>query len=316
MGSRIRAVLAATALASCCALAVATSAPAYTLPPAGGQFDYQIGGPYTPDRAVRVVSRDRLVRPVDGVGGIYDVCYVNAFQAQPNEPGNPRIGDLAWFEANHPTLLLRGRSGSYVTDDSWGEVLLDTRTSTKRTQIAAILSAWFDRCKADGFEAIEPDNLDSWTRSDDPDTRAYDELLTQSNNLALMRLMVADAHGATVGSDTSGLAIAQKNTSEIAPQLDSYGYDFAIAEECQLYSGSSTTIRECVDFQTHYGNLVYEIEYTDNELTYPGDDPDYPSGGTGFYDDACRARGASISVILRDRFVTPPSDPDYHYEAC
>lgn len=36
----------------------------------------------------------------------------------------------------------------------------------------------------------------------------------------------------------------------------------------------------------------------------------------GFYDDACRARGASISVIQRDRYVTPAGDPDYHYRAC
>lgn len=314
MGSRtrIRAGVVAAAVAGVCAL-VPSAASAYTLPPANGQFDYQIGSPYTPDTAVRVVSRDRLATPASGK---YNVCYVNAFQAQANDPGNPRIGDLAWFQANHPTLLLRGADGRYVVDTDWNEVLLDTRTSTKRTTLIGILGAWFDRCKADGFDAIEPDNLDSWYRSDDPSTARYAELLTESNNVAVMRGMATEAHNATVGSDRSGLAIAQKNTGEIAPTLDAAGYDFAIAEECQLYSGSSTTIRECDDFMSAYGSLVYEIEYTDNEPLYPGDDPDYPLGGTGFYADACRARGASISVIQRDRYVTPSSDPDYHYRAC
>lgn len=312
--NRLRAAALAAVTTVTCALG-AGAAQAYTLPPADGQFDYQIGAPYTPLSTVRVASRDRLVSPVDAPGrSVYDVCYVNAFQAQPNEPGNPRIGDLAWFEANYPTLLLRGSRGSYVVDEDWGEVLLDTRTSAKRTTLAGILGAWFDRCKADGFDAIEPDNLDSWTRSDDPDTSAYDELITRSQNLALMRLMATEAHTATVGSDTSGVAIAQKNTSEIASQLKSYGYDFVIAEECQLYTGDYGL--ECDDFIHYYRNLVYEIEYTDNEPLYPGDDPDYPRGGTGFYADACRARGASISVILRDRQVTPYGDPAYRYSYC
>ncbi|ADB53302.1 endo alpha-1,4 polygalactosaminidase [Conexibacter woesei] len=300
MGSRLRAAVAAAALLGVCTVG-STAAQAYTLPPANGQFDYQIGAPYTPVAAVRVVSRDRLVSPVDPPGrAVYDVCYVNAFQTQPAE--------VEWWRLNYPTLLLRDSSGNYVIDGEWNEILLDTRTSAKRTTLVGILGAWFDRCKADGFDAIEPDNLDSWDRSRG--------LITRANNLAVMRAMATEAHTATVGTDRSGVAIAQKNTSEIAPQLDGYGYDFVIAEECQLYSGSSTTIRECVDFQTYYGNLVYEIEYTDNEPLYPGDDPDYPSGGTGFYADACRARGASISVILRDRYVTADTHPDYVYRAC
>ncbi len=153
-------------------------------------------------------------------------------------------------------------------------MLLDTRTSAKRTTIAGILGSWFDRCKADGFDAIEPDNLDSWTRSDDPDTSTYDELITKSQNLALMRLMATEAHTATVGCDTSGVAIAQKNTSEIASQLKSYGYDFVIAEECQLYTGEYGL--ECDDFIHYYRNLVYEIEYTDNEPLVPGRGPRLP----------------------------------------
>lgn len=305
MKSRIRAAVAAAALAGVCAVG-AGSAQAYTLPPAGGQFDYQIGGAYTPDPAVRVVSRDRTAAPVTGK---YNVCYVNAFQTQPAE--------VDWWRANYPTLLLRDSRGRYVVDGEWNEILLDTRTRAKRTTLVTILTAWIDRCKADGFQAIEPDNLDSWYRSDDPNLPGEEDyLLTPANNLAVMRAMATAAHSATVGTDRSGVAIAQKNTGEIAYELrEEYGYDFVIAEECQLWGGEFG--RECDDFLEYYGNLVYEIEYTDNEPFYPGEDPDYPRGGTGsFYDDACSARGADISVILRDRQVTPAGHVDYHYEAC
>jgi hypothetical protein len=51
-----------------------------------------------------------------------------------------------------------------------------------------------------------------------------------------------------------------------------------------------------------YGDEVYEIEYTDNPRSA--------------YTKACRRRGATISVILRDRNVTTPSSRHYRYEAC
>ncbi len=256
----------------------AGAAQAYTLPPADGQFDYQIGGAYTPLSTVRVVSRDRTVAPATGK---YNVCYVNTFQTQPDE--------VAWWRANYPTLLLRNSSGAYVIDGEWNEILLDTRTAAKRTTLNDIFRTWFARCKADGFDAIEPDNLDSWDRSRN--------LITKANNVALMRLFVPTAHAAD-------LAIAQKNTSEIAG--DGLGFDFAIAEECQVYTGEFG--RECDDFVHYYGNLVYEIEYTDNQRS--GD------GGLGWYNAACRARGASISVILRDRQVTPFGNAAYRYSYC
>ena len=291
MNSRIRAVALGAALLGLLAFGAGTAQavdPPRALPPADGQFDYQIGGPYTPLSSVRVVSRDRLVSPVDPPGrAVYDVCYINAFQTQPD--------DITWWEANYPDLLLRGSRGSFVIDGAWGENVLDTRTATKRTRLIAILDSWIRRCAADGFDAIEPDNLDSWTRSDDPDTGAYDELLRQADNLVVMQAMARSAHAA-------GLAIAQKNTSEIATDLHGYGYDFVIAEECQRYTGSLPRTRECDDFLALYGNLVYEIEYTDYAVSV--------------YNNACTARGSRISVIRRDRNVVPRGRAAYRYSYC
>ncbi|WP_137022962.1 endo alpha-1,4 polygalactosaminidase, partial [Streptomyces albus] len=86
------AALAATGLLLAAAQTSSTAAPAgtapvvenhavqdVTLPPAHADFDYQIGGAYTPPKGVKAVSRDHTAKPADG---LYNICYVNAFQAQ------------------------------------------------------------------------------------------------------------------------------------------------------------------------------------------------------------------------------------------
>lgn len=211
------------------ALALAT---ALALPPAHGGFDYQLGGAYPPSPGVTVVTRDRSDAPASG---IYSICYVNAYQTQPDAD--------AWWRAEHSPLLLRDAHGHEVTDPGWpGEILLDTRSRTTRSALARIVGDWIADCGRRGFQAVEPDNLDSWTRS-----RA---LLTMAGNVALARLLVAQAHSA-------GLAIAQKNAVELAGSRRSIGFDFAVSEECQVYD-------ECGAYLAAYGREVYEIEYSDN----------------------------------------------------
>jgi hypothetical protein len=249
---------------------LSAQAATVTLPPVNGQFDYQIGGVYTPLASVAIVDRDRLASPV---AGKYNICYVNAFQTQP--------GEKAFWMQQHPELLLK-KNGAYVTDPQWkDEYILDTSTAAKRDGIATIVNGWIDGCATKGYQAIEPDNLDSWTRSKN--------MMTMSNNVAMATLLATHAHA-------KGLAIAQKNT----PDLGSVGhstvkFDFAMAEECQFYT-------ECDAYTGPYGNNVIEIEYTDNARSA--------------YTDACAAQGKSISVILRDRDVVAKGQSAYRYEYC
>ena len=268
------------ALHLACALAAAgvcAAATALDLPPANGQFDYQIGGAYAPPGTVQIVDRDRSDPPV---AGKYNICYVNAFQAQED--------DAAWWKANHNDLLLKNASGAYVKDPGWNEILLDTSTAAKRTALLTIVGGWIDGCAADGFQAIEPDNLDSWTRSK--------KLLTADDNIAFATLLAQRAHA-------DNLAIAQKNASEIAAQgVGQVHFDFAIAEECQLYTDDSGEQPECNTYTSYYGNQLYEIEYSDD--------------GLANYNAACTARGAAISIIYRDIDVVPSGDPAYIYKWC
>ena len=265
---------AGTLVATLAATAPAAQAAGATLPPVNAQFDYQIGGPYTPAASVGILDRDHTASPV---AGRYNICYINAYQTQSD--------DTTTWAGGNSDLILRNSKGVKVGDPKWNEYLLDTSTSAKRARVAAIVDGWIDECASKGFQAVEPDNLDSWTRS----KSGGKQLLTKQNNIDLATLLAAHAH-------QKGLAIAQKNTSQLGSVgKNTVGFDFAIAEECQAYE-------ECDAYTDVYGANVIEIEYTDNDLSA--------------YTDACAAQGSTISVILRDRDVVVKGKSGYTYKYC
>lgn len=242
---------------------------AVRLPPAHGRFDYQLGGAYPPAADVAIVDRDRAAAPVPGR---YDVCYVNAFQSQP--------GESSFWTQQHPDLLLR-EGGRPVSDPGWpGEYLFDLTTDARRRAVAAIVGAWVDGCARSGFQAVEPDNLDAWTRSHG----AYGA----DQALAFAALLTRRARA-------DGLAIGQKNGADLGARGRDAGFDFAVAEECQVHD-------ECSAYTDVYGDQVYEIEYTDD--------------GASAFTAACADHGDRVSVILRDRQVVPPGDPGHVYRTC
>ncbi|MFV0285520.1 MAG: endo alpha-1,4 polygalactosaminidase, partial [Demequina sp.] len=168
-----------------------SAAPAVTLPPTTGTFDYQLGGTYDrlPSGATpAVVVRDATAAVLPGA---YNVCYVNGFQTQPGEAN-------IWKAS--PGLLLRDASGALVVDPDWpDEYILDPSTARQRERILAFMAPVIEGCADAGFDAVEIDNLDTWTRFDAIDA---------DGAAALARAYVETAHAA-------GLAIAQKNAAEI-----------------------------------------------------------------------------------------------------
>ena len=245
----------------------AAAAAVVPLPPTAGIADYQLGGSYAAASDVTIVTRDRQEKSDPRR---YSICYVNAFQSQP--------GTIGWWRKHHPSLLLEDAKGRLVSDPGWpGEVILDLRGASRRAELVRVVDGWFARCATDGYEAVEPDNLDSWTRSRG--------LLNRTQATAMARAMVTSAH-------RHGLAIAQKNTPELGTTVP---FDFAVAEECEVY-------RECGAYTSGHGRRVIEIEYTDN-------------GRTAFA-RACAARKGRISVLLRDRDVVPRGTRGYVSRTC
>ncbi|WP_030442726.1 endo alpha-1,4 polygalactosaminidase [Actinoplanes subtropicus] len=242
-------------------------AAAWAPPPANAPFDYQIGGPYTPPAGVKVVSRDHDASPA---AGIYNICYVNAFQAQTEA--------ASWWQTNHPDLLLHDKNGNVVVDKDWNEMLLDISTAAKRSALTTIVGGWLNGCASKGFKAVEPDNLDSWTRSGG--------LLTEAQAVAYATSLSAYAHG-------KGLAIGQKNTAELSTaQSRQIGFDFAVAEECADFD-------ECQAYTATYGNHVIVIEYSQSGFT-----------------KACKGYGSSLSIVLRDVDVAVPGSGSYVFKTC
>jgi hypothetical protein len=260
------------------ALALAVAATAIAPPPVDARFDYQIGEPYTPPRGVRVVSRDWFDAKPPRHG--YAICYVNAFQTQDDSPDVVRPDERsAW----PPDLVL----SSLGDDPNWGgEYLVDISTAAKRRRAADWLQPMIETCKRKGFDAVEYDNLDSWTRFDDT-PREGDVPFGMSSALAFAALITRRAHAL-------GLAVGQKNTAELTRRQARrrVGFDFAIAEECGRY-------RECNAYRRVYGNHVIAIEYRRRDFRY-----------------TCRRVGDRISVVLRDVNVTAPGSRTYRYDAC
>ncbi|MEV6752476.1 endo alpha-1,4 polygalactosaminidase [Streptomyces sp. NPDC051214] len=262
----VAASAALTATAAACLLAPSTAsagATAAPLPPRHAGFDYQIGGAYTPPAGVETVSRDAAAAPAPG---LYNICYLNAFQAQP--------GAEDTWDAD---LLLRDGNGDVVYDGEWGEAVLDIRTPGKRERIAAKVGGWIDGCADKGFQAVEPDNYDTFTR--------FPDLLTADQAMSYIALLSAHAHD-------QGLAVAQKNTPQLAGERERTGLDFAVAEECGAYD-------ECGDYTSAFGDDLLVIEYTDAGLR-----------------KACAGYGDRLGIVRRDVDVTPAGSGGHIRETC
>lgn len=239
--------------------------------PEGAAFDYQLGGAYPPPGGAAVVFRDSSAEPAPGM---FSVCYVNGFQSQPQNRA-------LWLERRRD-LVLSGPRGGPLADPDWpDELILDTSTPRARERIAAIAGEAVAACAAAGFQAVEFDNLDSYTRSWGA--------LSAADNLSLARVLTGLAH-------EHGLLAGQKNAAELSPRAKRQsGFDFAIAEECVAY-------RECSAYTAVYGQRVLDVEYPDT-LDRP-------------FTEACADPATPRSTILRDRPLVVPGEEGYRYESC
>ena len=141
----------------------------FKLPPSPANFDYQLGGGYNPDSRVNVVTRDMTD---SAAPSLYSICYINGFQAQPDS-------DQFWLK-NHNELVLRDANGNIVKDTDWNELILDISTADKRTKLLAVVEPWIKTCADKGYQAVEFDNLDTYSRSKG--------LISQQNAVDMIKL--------------------------------------------------------------------------------------------------------------------------------
>jgi hypothetical protein len=161
------------------------------------------------------------------------VCYMDAGTYEPGRP------DASQF----PAALL----GSDVA--GWpGEKWLDIRPSGPHyPELQTIMSARFAVCRDNGFDAVEPDNLDSYQNSGGFGATAADQLTYD-------RWIASTVHGL-------GLAVLQKNDLDQIPQLVG-DFDGILDEECNKFS-------ECDTLAPYVaaGKPAWNAEYTDDGET-------------------------------------------------
>jgi hypothetical protein len=165
--------------------------------------------------------------------GIRVVCYMDAGTYEPNRPDSN----------DFPSAIL----GADV--QGWpGERWLDVRPSgPSYAKLQAIMLGRFRTCKDKGFDAVEPDNLDSYANTPGFATTAADQL-------AYNEWIATTVHGL-------GLAVIQKNDLDQVTALEPF-FDGILDEECNLNS-------EC-NALAPYGTAqkpMWNAEYTDDGET-------------------------------------------------
>jgi hypothetical protein len=152
--------------------------------------------------------------------------------------------------------------------EGWpGEKWLDIR---RIDRLAPIMRARLDLCKAKGFDAVEPDNLEIH----DNDTGFP---ITYQDQLNYAHWLAAEAHA-------RGLAIGLKNAADMV--TDSLAiFDFAITEDC-FFQGWYDRVLPFIAA----GKPVFAAEYTDTGVDFNG---------------ACAwGRAHNVNFIQKNRILT------------
>lgn len=155
--------------------------------------------------------------------GIKAVCY---FSAGTSEDWR---SDYRSF-----TAAVKGKGNGWK-----GENWLDIRSQVVRDIMTKRMQ---NLCKAKGFDAVEPDNIDGWTNN-------TGFPLTGADQIAYNEWLANTAH-------SFGLAIALKNDGDQVPQLVTF-FDFSINEQCAEYE-------ECDNLLpfVQANKAVFEAEYS------------------------------------------------------
>lgn len=149
--------------------------------------------------------------------------------------------------------------------EGWpGEKWLDIR---RIEELGPIMRARFDLCKAKGFDAVEPDNIEIYAA----DTGFP---LSYADQLRYAAWLANEAHA-------RGLAIGLKNAADQVKDLLPY-FDFAITEDA-FYYGWAAHMLPFIEA----GKPVFAAEYTDV--------------GTTLQDFCAQAQEMRISAILKNR---------------
>lgn len=206
-----------------------TPTTAWWRPAQGSTWQWQLSGPLDVNVPAQVFDIDLFDRSAADVAtlkarGSRVICYLSAGTW---EPGRPDSGAF-------PASVI-GASMDGWPSERW----LDIR---RLDVLGPIMERRLDQCRAKGFDAVEPDNVDGYTH-------ATGFPLSAADQLAYNRFLANAAHA-------RGLGIGLKNDLDQVAAL-APSFDFAVNEECFQYS-------ECGKLAPflNAGKAVFNAEYS------------------------------------------------------
>jgi Glycoside-hydrolase family GH114 len=229
----------------------AAQEPPYWVPNASDTFQWDLEEPVPLDVNATVYDIDMFDNKAGLVArlhalGRHVICYIDAGSWESYRPDANR----------YPKSILGRRYPGYPQ-----ERFVDIRALPL---LGPILAARFDLCKAKGFDAVEPDNMDTYqARTGFP--------LTYQDEITFSTWLVTQAH-------RRGLSIGQKNDPAQVKALVGE-FDWALLEECFYYTF-------CGKFAPYVqsGKVVFDTEYRSDESKKTFLDVDCPGDARfGFF---------------------------------
>lgn len=225
----------------------------------GDRWDWQLSEPLDLRRDVEVldlhpdlISKTQMIEL--GRQGIKTICYVS-------------VGTVE--KSSHDKNAFPAQVVGKAYQDWPKERFLDVR---QHDILMPLMRARFERCKALGFDAIEPDNMDVHDNESGFD-------ITAKDTLDYVRALAEAAHQLE-------MSIGQKNVADLTSELVGH-LDFVITESCYQDDW-------CQDVAAYpqAGKPVFDAEYSDRPIDFG---------------DACEtAKNLDISMILKDRDLHSP----------
>ena len=208
--------------------AAASARGGYWVPTPADTFQWDLEQPVHTDVPATMYDIDMFDNPASVVAklhalGRHVICYIDVGSWERYRPDAKK----------YPRRILGEHYPGYPD-----ERFVDIRALDV---LGPILAARFDLCKAKGFDAVEPDNIDTY-QADTGFT------LTGNDELRFIAWLIMQAH-------QRGLSIGQKNDPAQTPQVEK-SFDWALLEECFYY-------RFCQRFRSYVadGKAVFDTEY-------------------------------------------------------
>jgi hypothetical protein len=216
--------------------------------------------------------------------GKYSICYVEAGAYQTGFPDDSHFASGDYTNPSGESTQMQGYANEHWFDlrgfAGWNSGSPSSFTGgsaadqTAAANIAAGLNDRFAGCKAEGQDAVEPDDLDGYTNTSQGGGSGGGWGLTQADSAAFEAWLAYDIHA-------NGLAAFQKNDPANA-SVDEPLFDGMIIEECNYYNDPCAGSGGDATAYLNAGKPVLNAEYTqDGETTSKFCSADIAAGITG-----------------------------------